>query len=97
MMWIDSDVEFHPDDVDKIRNHHLPICCGIYPKKNQRELACHVLPGTTEIDFGSSGGLREILYAGTGFLLIKREVFQTMDGRLSLPLCNTFTSKTIRP
>lgn len=30
--WIDSDVAFSPDDVDRLRNHELPLCAGIYPK-----------------------------------------------------------------
>ena len=35
-MWIDSDVEFHPDSVDQLRAHGLPICCGVYPQKGRR-------------------------------------------------------------
>jgi hypothetical protein len=97
LMWVDSDVEFQPDDVDKLRRHNLPICCAIYPKKNRRELACHVMPGTKEIEFGSSGGLQEILYAGAGFLLVKKEVFCAMDERLSLPVCNAFSGEPHRP
>ena len=27
-MWIDSDVDFHPDSVDRLRSHGLPIVCG---------------------------------------------------------------------
>ena len=32
-LWIDSDVGFNPDDIEKVRKHGLPITCGIYPKK----------------------------------------------------------------
>ena len=28
-LWIDSDVSFNPDDVEKLRNHQLPIVAGI--------------------------------------------------------------------
>lgn len=97
LMWIDSDIEFRPGDVDKLRGHNLPICCGIYPKKDQCELACHVLPGTTSLNFGSTGGLTEILYAGTGFLFVKKEVFNRMDEQLSLPICNAFAGRPHRP
>src|SRR5689334_13628737 len=62
-MWIDSDIGFSPDDVEKLRSHNLPIVSAIYPKKGRRELASHVLPGTKEIVFGQGGGLIEILYA----------------------------------
>ena len=54
-MWIDSDIEFHPDAVDQLRTHELPICCGVYPQKGRRALACHVLPGTPRMVFGKAG------------------------------------------
>ncbi len=87
-MWIDSDVGFDPDDVDKLRRHNVPIACGIYPQKGRRVLACHVLPGTEKLIFGDEGGLTEILYAGTGFLLVRREAYETIHQKLQLPLCN---------
>ena len=87
-MWIDSDVGFDPDDVDRLRQHDVPIACGIYPQKGRRVLACHVLPGTDKLIFGDEGGLTEILYAGTGFLLVRREAYETIHCELQLPLCN---------
>ncbi len=87
-MWIDSDVEFHPDSVDQLRSHGLPIVCGVYPQKGKRALACHIIPGTPRIVFGRDGGTVELLYAGTGFLLVRREVYLIMQRRLSLPITN---------
>lgn len=87
-MWIDSDVGFDPDDIEKLRGHNVPIVCGIYPQKGRRVLACHVLPGTETLIFGDEGGLTEILYAGTGFLLVRREAYETIHRELQLPLCN---------
>ena len=87
-MWIDSDVEFHPDSVDRLRSHGLPITCGIYPQKGKRALASHVLPGTLQVVFGKGGGLTEILYAGAGFLHVRREVYLTIQCELRLPMCN---------
>jgi hypothetical protein len=87
-LWIDSDVEFHPNDVDRLRSHQQPIVCGIYSQKGKRSLACHALPGTPHLRFGKEGGLHEILYAGTGFLLIRREVYLRMQRELELPVCN---------
>jgi len=87
-MWIDSDIGFHPDDVDKLRRHGLPIVCGIYPQKSKRAFACEFLPGMQRVTFGEEGGVQEILYAGTGFLLIRREVYSTMQLKLDLPVCN---------
>jgi hypothetical protein len=85
-LWIDSDVGFDPDDVDKIRRHGLPIVCGIYPKKGKREPAIHILPGTPRLRFGIHGGLHELLYGGTGFLHARRAVYETMIELLDLPI-----------
>ncbi len=87
-MWIDSDVGFDPNDIERLRQHKVPIVCGIYPQKGRRVLACHVLPGTEKLTFGDEGGLAEILYAGTGFLLVRREAYETIHRELQLPLCN---------
>lgn len=87
-MWIDSDVAFHPDAVDRLRSHELPLVCGIYPQKGVRALACHVMPGSPQIVFGNDGGLVELLYAGTGFLHIRREVYRDVQEKLNLPMCN---------
>ena len=87
-LWIDSDIGFHPDSVDQLRAHDLPIACGIYPQKGKRALACHIMPGTPSIHFGRQGNLVELLYAGAGFLLIRREVYLSMQRQLELPVCN---------
>lgn len=87
-LWIDSDIAFRPDDVERLRRHGLPIACGIYPQKGPRSLASHVLPGTPRLAFGEAGGLAEILYASAGFLLVRREVYLAVQGRFRLPVCN---------
>lgn len=87
-MWIDSDVEFHPDAVDQLRAHGLPLSCAIYSQKGRRAIACHIMPGTPKLVFGRNGGLLEILYAATGFLHVRREVYLKIQHKLSLPLAN---------
>ncbi len=88
LMWIDSDIDFNPDDVDLLRSHDLPIVSGIYPKKGLRALSCYLEPTTTEVVFGTGGGLLKIMYAAAGFLLTRRLVYETMQGTLKLPTCN---------
>ena len=56
-MWIDANVNFHPDAIDRLRSHRLPIVCGVYPQKGKRALACHVMPGSPKMVFGKDGGL----------------------------------------
>ena len=87
-LWIDSDTDFNPDDIDQMRSHQLPITIGVCPQKGRRALASHIVPGTKRITFGQKGGLVEMLYGGTGFMLVRREVYLTVMERLQLPLCN---------
>ncbi|MEO8498622.1 MAG: class I SAM-dependent methyltransferase, partial [Planctomycetota bacterium] len=96
-IWIDADIGFHPDAVEKLRAHNLPIVCGIYPKKGRRELACSPLPGTKTLVFGRNGGLHEIQYAATGFLLVRRQVYVDIQFKLGLPLCNETFGANIVP
>jgi hypothetical protein len=86
--WIDSDIGFHPDDVEKLRRHELPIVCSIYAQKGKRVFACELAAGTQRVKFGNEGGLLEIQYAGAGFLLVRREVYSIVQRKLQLPICN---------
>jgi hypothetical protein len=41
LMWIDSDTEFSPAAVERLRSHNLPIVSGLYRKKGMRAIvAC---------------------------------------------------------
>jgi hypothetical protein len=99
LMWIDSDVAFDADDVDKLRRHALPVVCGIYPKKGQgrRALSCQVAPGTQRLTFGQQGGLTKIQYAATGFLLTKRRVYSDIRRKFDLPDCNRRFGRAMVP
>jgi hypothetical protein len=89
LFWVDSDIVFSVESFERLRSHDLPIVAGIYPKKGQPELACHVRPDTKAVIFGEQGGLVPLLYAATGFLYTRREVYETIRERLALPVCNT--------
>jgi hypothetical protein len=98
IMWIDADVGFNPDDVDKIRQYGLPICAGAYPFKGvtfadraNRQMTIQLLDEDkgSVIEFGDKGGLIEIKSAATGFLYTKKEVYEAIKINKNLPLCNT--------
>ena len=88
LMWVDADVAFDPNDVAKLRSHHLPFTCGLYPKKGPRQFAAEFLPGTPSVRFGKSGGLTEIRYCGFGFTHVRRAVFEAVQRHAGLPVCN---------
>lgn len=97
LLWIDADIGFEPDDVDRLVAHDVPFVCGIYPKRGGRALSCHVLPGTGELVFGEDGGLVEILYAAGGFTLVDASVYHAIREKLSLPTCNAHFGQPIVP
>jgi hypothetical protein len=73
--------------VQRLRSHGLPIVCGLYPKKVEREWSSQFLPGQKSITLGEGGGLIEILYAATGFLFVRRQVFLEVQRQQQLPTC----------
>ena len=89
LMWIDADIAFEPDFVDRLRSHHLPVVSGLYVKKGLRDLAFEMLPETRQVLFGQHGGLLPIQRAGAGFLLTHRRVFEAIQQQFALPRCNT--------
>ncbi|MBY0525810.1 MAG: hypothetical protein K2R98_20625 [Gemmataceae bacterium] len=88
LMWIDGDVAFEPASVDRLRSHGLPIVCGMYPTKVHRNLSSLVFPETKQLVFGKEGGLLEIRYAATGFLLTHRQVYLDVQKHEELPTCD---------
>jgi len=86
LMWIDDDVVFDPDDVERLRDSGEPLVAGVYAKKGKRALAVHVMPGTRTLTFGKAGGIVEVRYAATGFMYTQRRLYETMA--TELPVCN---------
>jgi hypothetical protein len=84
MMWIDSDVRFNPDDIEKLRAHKLPIVGGACVRKGGSGIACSFLDEKQRVTFGEKGGLFEVRYIGTGFLYTRSEVYHAIKRKLKL-------------
>lgn len=98
IIWIDSDMVFNPDDVDKLRSHNLPLVCGLYPfKSNRGGIAATMVTGCKGLVFGRDGGLTEIRWAATGFFYTKREVYDRIERKFDLPLCEDENDGDILP
>jgi hypothetical protein len=97
LMWIDSDVAFRPDDVERLRAHGLPIAAGLYARKNRRGLACSFLPGVESAVFGPDGRVFEVLYVGFGFVHTRRAVYDAVRESFALPECNQRFGKRFVP
>lgn len=80
LIFIDADISWEPGDITRLLAHDVPLVCGVYPKKKYPiEYAFHPLTD----DEGRSirdprTGRIKIANAATGFLCIKREVFERL-------------------
>ena len=76
ILWLDADVGWKAEDVLRLLSHDKDIVCGIYPKK--RFPIEYPIVWTEDDKDVDENGLVEIVGAGAGFLLIKREVIEKM-------------------
>lgn len=81
LMWIDSDIKFEAEDIFKLLLHDRDIVGGLYPKKTfPIDYVVNVSPDVVN-EHGQikvENGLMKVSRMGTGFMLIKREVFEKM-------------------
>lgn len=85
MLFIDTDLIFSVEHIARLVQHaqrpDVKIVCGLYPKK-QKELGwvCNVFDEEQPVHHD---GLQRVKYAGTGCMLISRELLHAM--RIALP------------
>lgn len=82
ILFIDSDISFLPEDVEKLLNSDKDVICSPYPKKylklqnandKNKEIVDFAVGGKlTKVD----DNIYEIDSVATGFLLIRRQVFE---------------------
>lgn len=82
MMWIDADMDFKPDDVEKIFALNADISVGVYRMKHEGSLFAAWVDGELVTDLDKFDGPVEVDYAGTGFMLIKREVLEDLSAKV---------------
>lgn len=77
LLFIDSDLVFSPDHVARLVAHDVDIVGGCYPAKAEGPIKW-ILNTYHEQRDVRENGLQEVRYVGTGFMLVKREVFLHM-------------------
>jgi hypothetical protein len=87
LLWVDSDIAFTADAVDKLRAHDVSVAGAVYSQKGRRGLCMNPLTLPTTLTFGPGGGLVEVLNIGTGFLLTRRAAYEDVQRHHDLPRC----------
>ena len=76
LMFIDADIGFEPWHILAMLNHDKDVIGGLYPMKTLPvKWVVNGFPGAKE----APDGLQEVSKTGTGFLLVKRHVFEKMN------------------
>jgi hypothetical protein len=84
-MFIDADIGWEPWHLLALLNHDKDVVGGLYPMKTLPVKWCvNGIPGAREDD---PSGLVEVTKTGTGFLLMKKHVFEKLNAH---PAVRTF-------
>ena len=81
LVFIDCDIMFTPEQFKRLCDHPEGIVGGFYFKKQEKIPAAPVSNVTTPVTPPRPDGLQKMLYMGTGFLKIRRYVFEIMRER----------------
>ena len=79
LFWIDADIAFWPDDVEKIRSLGKPIVAAAYPVKGWPTMTLEPLDKSVPIRFGPYPNLVALRYAATGFLYTQARVYRCIQ------------------
>lgn len=77
LLFIDSDIEFEPEDVQKLWNMNEDVAVGCYAMK-RKDCPVTAWKNGNLVDLSELDQITEIDYAGTGFMMIKKGVFMDM-------------------
>jgi hypothetical protein len=87
LMFIDADIGWEPWHLLVMLNHDKDVVGGLYPMKSLPVKWCvNGIPGANNDD---PSGLIEVTKTGTGFLLMKRDVFEKLNAH---PAVKPFTN-----
>jgi glycosyltransferase involved in cell wall biosynthesis len=77
LVWIDSDIQWHPEWLFRLLEHPVDVVGGTYPKKSDDEQYPVQVHGE-KIPVDPKTGLLEVDGLGTGFLRLTRKALQAL-------------------
>lgn len=77
LLWIDADIGFSPQAVGRLLAANVDVIAGAYPLKTLQNPTRFAFKPLEEAQ-PDSNGVVEVAAAGTGFMLIKRNVLEQM-------------------
>lgn len=87
LFFIDADIGFEPWHILAIANADKDVCCGLYPMKTVP--VQWVVNGFDGAKSEDNGNLLEVTKSGTGFMMIKKHVFEKLKDH---PAVKKFTN-----
>ena len=92
LFWIDSDIQFDPDDVAKLCKSSHPLIGGIYMKKDQSFQSGVALnydaKALKKIEFTRESKPFEVVALPCGFTKVSRCVYESVRSHHKMPMCN---------
>lgn len=77
-LWVDSDMTFPPNALERLLRHDVPIVGCAYPKRDGSSIVAAGPDGKQVVDIPKDG-LHEMSVLGFGLMLIKRGVYESME------------------
>lgn len=88
-LWIDSDIDFKYEDVLKIKSRNVDLIGAAYSFKGYPQLTIQLFEDQ-EVTFDcDTGGIVEVQAVATGFMYTTAHLYNVMQKKLELELCNT--------
>ena len=97
LVWVGPDVVVTADHVDRLRGRDLPYLAGLVPEPNRRAFRAEFRPGVRDLILGPGAQPIEVVYAGLGLALVRREAFAAVTRGLDLPACTAASGRAYRP
>lgn len=78
LLFIDGDIDFNTEDVEKLWNMDVDVAVAAYAMKRP-DSPLSAWKGGKMVEIGGRASNFEVDYAGTGFMMIKRHVFEKLQ------------------